>query len=60
MPYTMSITKGTTMKALLLYIAIGAISINVVANMASRTAEGMKAAREARIEKLCVVNDIYC
>lgn len=48
------------MKALLIYIAAGAIAINVAGNMASQTAEGIQAAREARSEKLCAVNRIYC
>ena len=48
------------MKALLLYIAAGAIAVNVATNWAASTAEGLKATQEARIEKLCEVNAVYC
>ena len=48
------------MKALLLYIAIGAVAVNVVSNAMQSTAEGIKAAQDNRIDQLCIVNDLYC
>lgn len=48
------------MKAILIYIALAAVAVNIGANMAANTAEGIKAAQEARIERLCEVNDLYC
>lgn len=48
------------MKALLLYIAIGAVAVNVAANAMQSTAAGIKAAQDNRNAQLCQVNKIYC
>ncbi len=47
-------------RTLALYTVAGVIAINVVGNMANNTAEGMQRAHEARAEKLCKVNPVYC
>jgi len=46
--------------ALCLYIAGGAVLVNLAGNMAANTAEGMQRAQEARTERLCQVNPVYC
>ena len=48
------------MKALCIYLAITAVAVNVVGNWAANTAEGIQQAQEARAERLCEVNKIYC
>ena len=48
------------MKALLLYIAIGCVAVNVAGNAFQNTAEGIKAAQEARSAQLCEVAPKYC
>ena len=48
------------MKALLLYIALGAIVVNVAANVAQSTAAGIQAAQANRNAQLCKVNNLYC
>lgn len=48
------------MKAILVYIAVIAVAVNVAGNLASNTAEGLKASQAARTEKLCAVNPVYC
>ena len=48
------------MRALCLYIAITAVSINVVGNVMANTAESMRQAQEQRAERLCQVNPAYC
>lgn len=48
------------MKLFFVYIVAIAVAMNVAGNMASNTAEGLKAAQAARTEKLCAVNPIYC
>ena len=45
---------------LALYVAGGAIAVNVVGNMMANTAEGLQQRQSDRIEKLCQVNQIYC
>ena len=49
-----------TMKALLLYVAIGFVAVNVAANSFQSTAEGIKSARQARNAQLCMVSPQYC
>lgn len=48
------------MKAFCLYIAAGAILVNITGNFFASTAEGIAQARNERIERLCRVNPIYC
>ena len=49
-----------TMRAIFLYIALGAVAVNVAGNIAANTAEGLQQQRADRIEKLCAVNTVYC
>ncbi len=48
------------MKALVLCLSAAAIAVNVVGNWRASSADGIEAARIARIEKLCNVNPNYC
>ena len=48
------------MKALLLYIAVGAVAVNVAANAMQSTAAGIQAAQANRNAQLCKVNNLYC
>ena len=48
------------MKALCIYLALTAVSVNVVGNMMAKTADGIRASQEQRVERLCQVNPAYC
>ena len=48
------------MKAILFYIAAGAIALHAAGHVAARTAEGMTQAAEARAERICEVAAGYC
>lgn len=48
------------MKAFALYLAITAVAVNVAGNIMANTADGIKAAQEARTEQLCQANRAYC
>ena len=48
------------MKALLLYVVITAVGVNVVGNAFQNTAEALEQRNNERIEKLCAVNPVYC
>lgn len=48
------------MKALFIYIALGAVAINIASNMMSGTAKALQDRQEARQEQLCQVNKLYC
>jgi len=48
------------MKAFFLYIAAGAIAINVVGNAMQHTADAIQQRQADRVENLCKVNGIYC
>ena len=48
------------MKALILYIAAGAIAVNVAGNLARNTAESLESVQSQRSEQLCQVNPRYC
>ena len=48
------------MKTLCIYLFITAVAINVAGNWAANTAEGIREAREARTERLCQINKLYC
>lgn len=48
------------MRAILLYVALGAVAVNVAGNLAVNTAEGLQQQRANRIEKLCAVSTDYC
>ena len=48
------------MKALAIYIAITAVTVNVVGNVMQSTADGIRQAQERRTERLCKVNTMYC
>lgn len=48
------------MKAFFLYIAITCVAVNVAGNAMNNTAEGIKAAQEARSAQLCQVSAQYC
>ena len=48
------------MKPLFAYTALALVLINVAGNIAANSAEGLEAARQARVERLCAVNKLYC
>lgn len=47
-------------RVLLLCIASACVAINVAVNATNNTPQGLEGARNARIQKLCPVNDLYC
>jgi len=49
-----------TMKALFIYFALTCVAVNVAGNAMNNTAEGLKAAQEARSAQLCQVSAQYC
>ena len=54
------ITAPHTMKAFALYVALGALLVNIAGNLAANTAQGLEAAQESRSELLCASNPVYC
>ena len=48
------------MKAIFVYVAIGAIAVNIAGNLMSQTAEALEKQRTDRIEKICAINPAYC
>ena len=45
---------------LALYIAGGAVAVNVAGNMMANTAQALEQRQADRTEQLCQVNRIYC
>ena len=45
---------------LALYVAGGAIAVNVAGNMMANTADALEQRQADRTEKLCKVNPAYC
>jgi hypothetical protein len=48
------------MKAILLYVFLMAVAVNVATNMAGNTAQGLQKIQLDRHAALCEVNEQYC
>ncbi len=48
------------MKALCIYLALGAVLTNIAGNMMANSTEGLRAAQQQRTERLCQINTDYC
>ena len=48
------------MRFFFLYIALAALGVNIASNMAAGTAEALEQRQQARYEKLCEINPVYC
>ena len=48
------------MNPFFLGFAVFCVAFNVACNAMSNTPQGLESARNARIQQLCPINDLYC